>query len=266
MLLHLSDLHFGTERPECIQAIRKFCESNKPEVIVVSGDLTQRAKFREFLACYQFLESLKILYFVVPGNHDIPLYQVWNRVFRPFTLYQLFFGSLENTLSTEHFYLIGMNSIRRRYHTRGHISVEQIEKVNQLLIAAPTDKLKIIVSHQPFYTSNTKHHLNDCPALGKFAIKEWGQHQLFALLHGHLHLVAVYDLNQVFALNIEHPVYEVHAGTAISKRLHKGMPNSFNVIHQNGTFEHYFFDEQTQDFIAKKEADAQILTNIVVNE
>ena len=251
MLLHLSDLHFGTERLECINAIQTFCEKYQPEVVVVSGDLTQRAKFKEFFACKLFLESLKVPYFVVPGNHDIPLYQVWNRVFRPFTMYQLFFGSLEQTLLTKHFYLIGMNSIRRRYHTRGAISLEQIENVNEILESAPTDKLKIIVSHQPFYTTNEDHHLKDCPALGQFAIKEWGQHQLFALLHGHLHLVAVYDLNQAFALKLPKPVYEVHAGTATSRRLHKKMPNSFNVILDDGTFQHWFFDEQLKDFVLK---------------
>lgn len=251
MLLHLSDLHFGTERSECVNAIRKFCEVNKPEVVVVSGDLTQRAKLKEFRACKQFLESLKTPYFVVPGNHDIPLYHLWNRVFRPFTLFQLFFGSLENILVTEHFSLIGMNSIRRRYHTRGSISLEQIQHVNQLLEKSPLNKLKIIVSHQPFYTTNESHHLKDCPALSQFAIREWGQHQLFALLHGHLHLVAVYDLNQIFSLQLKNPVYEVHAGTAISKRLHKNMPNSFNVIQNDGEFQHYFFDEQLQDFIRK---------------
>ncbi len=251
MLLHLSDLHFGTERPECIRAIQKFCIEQQPEVVVVSGDLTQRAKFREFLACKQFLESLKIPYFVVPGNHDIPLYHLWNRAFRPFGLYQLFFGSLENTLVTQHFYLIGMNSIRRRYHTRGSISLEQIQKVDQQLMQAPANKLKIIVSHQPFYTAKENHHLKDCPALGQFAIQEWGKHQLYALLHGHLHLVAVYDLNQEFELNLSQAVYEVHAGTAISSRLHKNIPNSFNVISSDGSFQHYFFDEQQQDFIAQ---------------
>lgn len=249
MLLHLSDLHFGTERPECIRAIKKFCEQHQPEVVVVSGDLTQRAKLKEFYACKQFLESLKTPYFVVPGNHDIPLYQLWNRFFRPFGLYQLFFGSLENTLITEHFYLIGMNSIRRRYHTRGHISIEQIQHVDDVLQKAPVNKLKIIVSHQPFYTDNENHHLKDCPALGQFAIKEWGQHQLYALLHGHLHLVAVYDLNKEFQLNLPHPVYEVHAGTAISTRLHKNMPNSFNVILNDGSFQHWFFDEASQLFV-----------------
>ena len=71
------------------------------------------------------------------------------------------------------------------------------------------------------------------------------------MLHGHLHLVAVYDLNQEFELNLSQAVYEVHAGTAISSRLHKNIPNSFNVISRDGSFQHYFFDEQQQDFIAQ---------------
>ena len=85
--------------------------------------------------------------------------------------------------------------------------------------------------------------------MGQFAIQEWGKHQLYALLHGHLHLVAVYDLNQEFRLGLSEPVYEVHAGTAISTRLHKNMPNSFNVILTDGTFQHWFFDDASQSFL-----------------
>ena len=84
MLLHLSDLHFGTEREVCIEAIHHFCQQYRPEVVVVSGDLTQRARYQQFYACVQFLNSLSIPYLVVPGNHDIPLYHVWNRFFSPF--------------------------------------------------------------------------------------------------------------------------------------------------------------------------------------
>lgn len=65
MLLHLSDLHFGTEREECIQAIRLFCQQKGPEAIVISGDLTQRARFKQFYDCRQFLDSLHIPYLVV---------------------------------------------------------------------------------------------------------------------------------------------------------------------------------------------------------
>ncbi len=252
MLLHLSDVHFGTERPECIEAIQKFCQIHHPEAVVISGDLTQRARFKQFLECRQFLDQLNIPYFTVPGNHDIPLYHVWHRVFSPFALYQLFLGSLESTLMTENFYLIGVNTIRRRAHTKGHVSLQQIQEVNEKLEQAPQNKLKIIVSHQPFYTAVKDRHENDCPDLAQMAIEIWGKSGLFALLHGHLHHVAVFDLNQIYHLNLQHPIYEVHAGTATSKRLYRGTPNSFNTILADGKIEHYLFDESIKDFVKAK--------------
>ncbi|WP_445115252.1 metallophosphoesterase family protein [Acinetobacter sp. WZC-1] len=251
MLLHLSDLHFGTERDECLRAIQKFCVQHRPEAVVVSGDLTQRARRSEFQRCREFLTSLQTPYLVVPGNHDIPLYHLWHRLLRPFGLYQLFFGSPEKTLVTAHFYLIGLNSIRRRYHTRGDISVAQIQQVDQQLLQAPKNKLNIIVSHQPFYTAIQDHHRRDCPVRARRAVSQWGEHGLFALLHGHLHHTAVHDLNQLYGLQLERPVYEVHAGTATSYRLYHHMPNSFNVILNDGRFQHYIFDEATREFILK---------------
>ncbi len=79
MLLHLSDLHFGTENVACMQAVQQLCASMRPEAVVVSGDLTQRARYAQFYACKHFLDSLNLPYLVVPGNHDIPLYHLWNR-------------------------------------------------------------------------------------------------------------------------------------------------------------------------------------------
>ncbi|MCH7336944.1 metallophosphoesterase family protein [Acinetobacter sp. NIPH 2699] len=248
MLLHLSDLHFGTERAECMRAIQLFCEQHHPEAIVVSGDLTQRARFKQFYACRQFLDALSIPYLVVPGNHDIPLYHVWNRFFSPFLRYQIFFGNMEQSLETEHFYIVGLNSIRRRYHTRGHISAQQIHETYDKLKQAPANKIKLVVFHQPFYIAPDEHHDKDCPVLGQIALEQWGHTGLFGLLHGHLHQAAVYDLTQVYQLNIEHPVYDIHAGTAISNRLHHDASNSFNVILANGTIEHYWFDEQKKQF------------------
>lgn len=250
MLLHLSDLHFGTERQTCIRAIQDFCATHQPEVVVVSGDLTQRAKLSEFYHCKQFLESLNTPYLVIPGNHDIPLYHIWKRAFRPFTLYQLFFGSLEKTLITEHFYIVGVNSIRRRYHTRGHISLEQIQKVAKLLELAPKNKLKIIAVHQPFYIAEESKHAKDCPVLAVLAAKKWGAQGAYALLHGHLHNAAVNDLNPILNLNLPNPLYDVIAGTAISERLHGQSANGFNVVHIDGHFEHFLFDENSQSFVS----------------
>lgn len=253
MLLHLSDLHFGTERQGCISAIQQFCLEHQPEAAVISGDLTQRARYRQFLACRHFLDSLDLPYLVVPGNHDIPLYHVWNRIFSPFARYQLFFGHTETVLETEHFYILGLNSIRRRYHTRGHISLEQIHETDEKLLQAPKHKLKIIAAHQPFYTPpDDPHGVNDCPILGRMALETWSKSGLYALLHGHLHQSAVYDLNQIYHLGAQHPVLDIHAGTATSYRLHAGLPNSFNTIDAAGDVEHYLFDQAQQRFVTSR--------------
>ena len=74
MLLHLSDLHFGTENVACMQAIQQLCESMRPEAVVVSGDLTQRARYAQFYACKHFLDSLNLPYLVVPDTLQF-LYQ-----------------------------------------------------------------------------------------------------------------------------------------------------------------------------------------------
>lgn len=249
MLLHLSDLHFGTEIEACLDAIRLFCTQHRPEVIVVSGDITQRARYQQFYNCRQFLDSLNIPYLIVPGNHDIPLYHVWNRFFSPFTRYQYFFGQLEPTLETEHFYIVGVNSIRRRYHTRGHISIEQIQTTYERLQQGPANKIKLVVFHQPFYTPpDDEHGIKDCPVLGKMALEKWSTTGLFGMLHGHLHKTAVYDLKKIYHLEIHHPIYDIHAGTATSSRLHYHVPNSFNVISNEGKIDHYWFNYDLKIF------------------
>ncbi|WP_166170314.1 metallophosphoesterase [Acinetobacter sp. SA01] len=255
MILHLSDLHFGTERPACMAAIRLFCQQHPLEAVVVSGDLTQRARYKQFYDCKQFVESLNLPYLVVPGNHDIPLYHVWNRIFSPFTRYKIFFGHMETVLETKHFYLIGVNSIRRRYHTRGHISLEQIQQIDHRLMMAPKRKIKLIVAHQPFYTPpDNPHGIKDCPMLGRMALESWSQSGLNGLLHGHLHQSAVYDLNQIYHLGVDHPVLDIHAGTATSYRLHRGLPNSLNLIYPNADVEHYYFNNQQKEFVLKEES------------
>lgn len=252
MILHLSDLHFGTERPECLKAIQQFCQSHPLEAVVVSGDLTQRARFGQFFDCKKFLDQLNTPYMVIPGNHDIPLYHLWNRFFNPFTRYQIFFGELEPVFETENFYLIGVNSIRRRYHTKGHLSLEQIQRIDMKLAQAPVSKLKIIVSHQPFYVpSQNKRGFKDSPLMAKIALQAWAEHGLFGVLHGHLHQPTTYDLNQIFKLGLDHPVYDVHAGTSASNRLHQNEPNSFNLIDATGNISQYLFDEIAQSFVFK---------------
>lgn len=250
MILHLSDLHFGTEKIECLEAIQQFVEYCPLEAIAVTGDITQRARSGQFRACRRFLESLRLPYLVIPGNHDIPLYNVWQRFWKPFQLYQNYFGDMQQILETAHFFMMGLNTVAPQYHTRGVISEAQIELIGQVLQQAPVEKKKILLTHQPFYNDPAIDlGKKDQPRRGLAALKHWSQFGLDAVLHGHLHQAAVFDLNQVHLLKADHPVLEIHAGTAVSWRLHEGRSNSFNVIDKYLNVHSYDYDAEQKQFV-----------------
>jgi 3',5'-cyclic AMP phosphodiesterase CpdA len=87
-LIHLSDLHFGAHDPAIVDAVEKAVDEADPDLVVISGDLTQRAKTEQFQQACRFLERLRdnghdVL--AVPGNHDVPLYDVLRRFLSPLT-------------------------------------------------------------------------------------------------------------------------------------------------------------------------------------
>ena len=252
MILHLSDLHFGTEKKDCMQAIEHIVQQYPFEAIVVTGDITQRARAAQFKDCQQFLNGLQVPYLVIPGNHDIPLYNVWQRFWNPFSLYQRYFGDMQQILETQHFFIIGLNTVAPHYHTRGVISEAQIALIGQVLQQAPAEKKKILLTHQPFYNDPAVQlGRKDQPKQGLLALQHWSQFGLDAVLHGHLHQAAVFDLNQILQLKAEHPVLEIHAGTAISWRLHAGTSNSFNLIDEYLNVEAFHYVPQLKKFVSE---------------
>src|SRR5438309_7042065 len=87
-IAHLSDLHFGRTDPALIEPLLASLDAIRPDVVVVSGDLTQRARAAEFEQARAFLERVRFPRIVVPGNHDVPLYRVWERFLSPLGRYQ----------------------------------------------------------------------------------------------------------------------------------------------------------------------------------
>lgn len=248
MLLHLSDLHFGTEQPRVCRAVAQLCERLQPEAVVVSGDLTQRARQEQFVAASLFLKSLNRPLLVVAGNHDIPLFHFKRRLLTPYDYFERYFGELEPILETQNFYLIGVNSVTRHHHTQGSISNLQIWQTGERLRHAPVDKMKLIISHQPFAASQPEDQA-EAPRLMQRAVRHWSRFGLAGLLHGHLHTPAVFDLNQRYTLQLNRPLLDVQAGTALSTRLRQGFPNSVNVIHPDLGIERFDFDAVTAQFL-----------------
>ncbi len=245
MLLHLSDLHFGTEHAQITNALIQLCNTLPLEVIAVSGDLTQRARRIQFKAFRDFFDSLGIPWIVVPGNHDIPLFHLPRRLLNPFGHYIQVFGSTEKTLETEHFYLVGVNSVSPKHHTQGHITHKQITETGARLLLGNAEKKRIILSHQPFRVLRN-YQQKDIPILAAQAVRHWAQCGLDALLHGHFHVPVVLLLQHHFQLQKE--ILDIQAGTAVSHRKRYGIANSVNIIHPNLQVDRYDFKLESKQF------------------
>ena len=123
LILHLSDTHFGTEQSEVSAALLQLAEEVRPDVAILSGDVTQRARRGQFAAARRFLDALAApIKLVIPGNHDIPLFNLAARLFNPYGNYRQAFGyALDPEFSSKDLLVIGINTTRPRRHKDGSV-------------------------------------------------------------------------------------------------------------------------------------------------
>jgi 3',5'-cyclic AMP phosphodiesterase CpdA len=230
-LIQISDPHFGTEQPPVVAALVDLVRRVKPAVAVLSGDITQRARRAQFEAAKRFLDRLEVGHrLVVPGNHDIPLFNVAARVFAPYAGFQRVFGSeLEPQLACESFRLIGVNTTRPSRHKDGEISDEQIERVGRELRGTSAGLLRIVVTHQPVHVLRRDEMHNRLHGYLP-AVREWAAAGADIIMGGHIHLPYVALLSDEFP-ELDRRCWIVQAGTAVSHRVRANHPNSVNLIH-----------------------------------
>src|ERR1700730_16449971 len=122
-IAHLSDPHFGRIEPATVQALILTVTEARPDVVVVSGDFTQRAKERELQEARQFLQTLPSPQIVVPGNHDVPLYNVLARALNPLRNYQRYITKdLDPFYSDDEITIVGINTARSLTLKNGRIN------------------------------------------------------------------------------------------------------------------------------------------------
>jgi 3',5'-cyclic AMP phosphodiesterase CpdA len=226
-LVHLSDLHFGRIDPPILEPLVEFISAVKPDVVAISGDLTQRARTAEFIAARDFLASIPFPQIVVPGNHDVPLHNVISRFARSLDRYRRYINiDLQPFYADSEIVVVGVNTTRALTWKDGRINRSQLEKLRATLQAAPSHLTRIVVTHHPF----------DLPAgaagrvVGRshLAIRTLAECGVDLLLAGHFHIA---DTGQT-AKRYKMPGYSaiiVSSGTSTSTR-GRGQPNSFNVI------------------------------------
>lgn len=226
-VVHLSDTHFGTENPAVVKALLRCLSDLNIDLVIVSGDITQRARAKQFKAAKAFFESLPARRVMsVPGNHDIPLFNLAARLLWPFRNYQTHLCSeLQPVHSCDKLWLMCLNTVQPYRHTNGCISMQQADRVAQQLYAAPENAIKVIVAHHPFAVVLRQDSKNLIKGAHN-AMNQWSRAGLDLVLGGHIHFPFTAPLNRYFA-DLQGDPWVIQAGTAISKRIRNNIPNSF---------------------------------------
>jgi len=225
VLLHISDTHFGTEQPQVLEAVAALAAQQRPDLVVLSGDITQRARPAQFQAAKAFVDRLGAPVLAVPGNHDIALFDLWARATRPYARYSKAFGAtLEPVHASPDLLVVGVNTTRAWRHKHGEVSMAQIDRVASLLSAASPQQLRLVVVHQPAAVAQAAERSN--LLRGRHAaLKIWSAAGADLVLGGHIHLPYVMALD-----GLARRLWVVQAGTAVSSRTRPEVPNSVNIV------------------------------------
>lgn len=230
VVLQVSDTHFGTERAVALAALERLSEALRPDLLLVTGDITQRARPHQFASARAYFDSLRVpQQLVLPGNHDIPLYALWDRVLNPYGRYRRAFGpALEGVVDRDDLLLIGLNTTRAHRHKHGEVSQEQVDRVAARMAAARPGQVRLVAVHQPVAATNPT-DVNNLLRGHERAVRAWSQAGVDGVMGGHVHLPYVVPLRHRWP-ELPHPMWAVQAGTALSSRVRGGISNSVNVI------------------------------------
>ena len=261
-LLQISDTHFGTEQPQVMQALLALAHAEKPDVLVLSGDITQRASAAQFRLARDFCDQLAIPRMLsLPGNHDIPLFNIFGRLFRPYAAYLDAFGpDLEPQLQTASLCVLGVKTTRRWRHKNGQISTAQIDRVCDQLLKATPEQLRVVVVHQPVHVLRSADE-HDRLYGWERAVRAWAAAGADMVMGGHIHLPYVCELSASVA-GLGRRMWCVQAGTALSSRVRREAPNSVNLLRYDAGYpglpcqvERWDFDGAASRFSMVKSSD-----------
>ena len=231
-IVHLSDLHFGAHDPRLVEAVEARVDEAKADLVVISGDLTQRARTEQFEEACRFLTRLRdkgheVL--AVPGNHDVPLYDVLRRFLSPLTRYRRF---IDDQLCPFHeladVAVLGINTARSLTFKDGRINEEQVAHIRSVFAKVHIDTPRILVTHHPLFALP----VGDGPELGKaigkqeLALDAIADAGVDLLLAGHNHRASFHASDLITRAG---SALVIQAGTATSTRL-RDEEQSFNLI------------------------------------
>jgi 3',5'-cyclic AMP phosphodiesterase CpdA len=230
-IAHISDLHFGRTDADVLEDLKLAVISAKPDLVVVSGDLTQRARSHEFAAARDFLKQLPQPQIVVPGNHDVPLYNVLKRWLMPLTGYRRYITqNLSPFYAEGEIAVLGINTARALTLKNGRINRAQIAHACEIFARLPSGMVRMVVTHHPFALPERTSH-RAIVGRARRAMRAFAACKVDIVLSGHLHVSQAVTSEVLYAGS--HTALLVQAGTATSSR-RRHEANAFNLLHVNG--------------------------------
>ncbi|HEY0003954.1 MAG TPA: metallophosphoesterase [Pyrinomonadaceae bacterium] len=227
-IVHLSDLHFGRVDYSVVQPLIETIKEMAPDVVAVSGDLTQRARSHQFAEARKFLDALPGPKIVVPGNHDVPLYNFFLRFLQPLENYKRHITTdLQPFHADEEIAILGINTARSLTSKYGRINERQIANARERFCHLDDSITKIVVTHHPFDLPEG-HHEDELVGRARLAMETLASCGADVLLAGHLHVSHTGQSSARYKI-AGHSALVVSAGTATSTRS-RGENNSFNVL------------------------------------
>lgn len=226
-IVHLSDLHFGRIDPATLEPLRRAVHDAQPDLVAISGDFTQRARRTEFAAAREFLDSIQPPKLVVPGNHDVPYWNVARRFLQPLTRYRRYISAdLEPEYVDDEVAVLGVNTARALANGGGRISGRQVERVVRRLATLPESIVRIIVTHHPF---DLPPGVRERRLLGRarMAMARLSNANADLFLSGHLHLSHASRAADRYRI-AGHSGLIVQAGTVSTRS--RGEQPSFNLL------------------------------------
>lgn len=233
VIAHLSDVHFGRHDPAAVEAVLSDIDALRPALVVISGDFTQRARRSEFRAAHEFLiriEALGLKWLAVPGNHDVPLYDVARRFLSPLRRYRRYISPDPTPrFEAEGIAVVGINTARSLTVSDGRVSRAQIVAIAAAFDAVPQDSVRILVTHHPLVELPWGEDGTGLRAAGRSgsALAAAQKAGVQLLLAGHHHRSFA---GTAAAFRAENgALLVVQAGTATSTRTRNEV-NSYNLI------------------------------------
>lgn len=233
-IAHLSDVHFGAHDPRVVAGAEAWLAERRPDLVVISGDFTQRARVAQYKAAAAFLDRLEaagLRTLGVPGNHDVPLYDVVRRFVRPLHRYRRYIDDdLCPWFESERLAVLGINTARSLTFKDGRINRDQMALIRERFRDVPERKTKILVTHHPLFAMPIGEEGGLTKVVGRHedalaAVAEAGVHLLLA---GHFHRSFSGSAREM--VKKAGPALVVQAGTATSTRLRAEEAQSFNLI------------------------------------